>query len=150
MKIVICGSIEFTPKIKEVADKLIERGHKTEIPLTSQRIIDGEMTLEDFMREKEENGDTSFRKNIERKINDDVVRRYYKIIKDSDGILVLNYDKKGIAGYIGGNTFLEMGFAHVLNKKIFLLNPIPEIGYKDEIIAMQQTVLNGDLNKING
>lgn len=149
MKIVVCGSIEFTPKIKETADTLIGRGYEVEIPITSQRIIDGELTLEDFLREKEINGDTSFRKNIERKVKDDVIKRYFKIIKESDAILILNYEKRGVAGYIGGNTFLEMGFAHVLNKKIFLLNPIPEIGYKDEIIAMQPTVLDGDLSKIS-
>ncbi len=149
MKIVVCGSIEFTPKIKEVVDKLTERGHEVEIPLTSQRIIDGELTLDGFMREKNENGDNAFRRSVMRKIKDDVIKRYYNIIKESDVILILNYEKKGIAGYIGGNTFLEMGFAHVLNKKIFLLNPIPEMGYKDEIVAMQPIVLNGDLNKIS-
>ncbi len=149
MKIVVCGSIEFTPKIKEAADTLTGHGHKVEIPITSQRIIDGELTLEDFLREKEINGDTSFRKNIERKIKDDVIKRYFNIIKESDAILVLNYEKKGVAGYIGGNTFLETGFAHVLNKKIFLLNPVPEMGYKDEIVAMQPTVLDGDLSKIS-
>jgi hypothetical protein len=58
-------------------------------------------------------------------------------------------DKNGIKNYIGGNTFLEMGFAHVLNQKIFLLNPIPEIPfYKTEIEAMRPVVLNGDLAKI--
>lgn len=34
----------------------------------------------------------------------------------SDAILVLNYDKKGIKNYIGGNTLMEMGFAHVHDK----------------------------------
>lgn len=29
------------------------------------------------------------------------------------------------------------------------LNPVPEIGYKDEIIAMQPIVINGDLSNIN-
>lgn len=41
-----------------------------------------------------------------------------------------------------------MAFAHVLDKKIFLLNPIPEIPYKDEIVAMQPIILDGDLAKI--
>jgi predicted RNA-binding protein with PUA domain len=65
-----------------------------------------------------------------------------------DAILILNLEKNGIKGYIGGNTFLEMGFAHVLNKKIFLLNPISEMGYEDEIVAMKPVILNGDLDKI--
>ena len=44
---------------------------------------------------------------------------------------------------------MEIGFAHVNNKKIFLLNSIPEnVPYKDEIRAMVDIVLNGDLSKI--
>jgi predicted RNA-binding protein with PUA domain len=62
--------------------------------------------------------------------------------------LIVNIDKKDICNYIGGNTFLEMGFAHILNKKIFLLNEIPEMIYTDEILAMQPIALNGDLSKI--
>jgi hypothetical protein len=143
MKIVICGSIDATYEIKEIADKLKEKGFETEIPLTSQRILNGELTLDEFKKEKEKNGD-----GFVRKVKDDVIRRYYELIKNSDAVLIVNYPKKGIDNYIGGNTFLEMGFAHVLNKKIFLLNPIPEISYKDEIMAMQPVVLNGDLSKI--
>jgi predicted RNA-binding protein with PUA domain len=41
-----------------------------------------------------------------------------------------------------------MGFAHVLGKKIFLLNDIPEISYKDEIKMMQPIILEGELSKI--
>lgn len=53
-----------------------------------------------------------------------------------------------VVGYIGGNSFLEMGFAHVLNKEIFLLNKIPESLFKDELVAMQPVILGGDLSKI--
>ena len=143
MKIVICGSIEFTPKIKEIADWLTNEDHVVDIPLTSQRIINGELTLEKFKKEKQKNGDGSFRK-----IKDDVIRRYYEIIKECDAILVLNLEKNRIKNYIGGNTFLEMGFAHVLNKKIYLLNEIPNMPYTDEIKAMQPIVLKGNLDAI--
>lgn len=143
MKIVICASIEFTYEIEEISEKLKSVGHDVETPLTSQRILSGELTMEEFMKEKESNGDEAFRK-----ISDDVIRRYYEIIKNSDAVLVVNYDKKGIENYIGGNTFLEMGFAHVLNKKIYLLNPIPEMGYRDEIVAMQPIILDENLDKI--
>jgi len=143
MKIVICGSIDATYEIKKIADELETMGHKTEIPLTSQRILNGELTLDEFKKEKEANGD-----GFVRKVKDDVIRRYYELIRNSDAVLVANYPKKGIKDYIGGNTFLEMGFAHVLEKKIYLLNPIPEIGYKDEILAMEPVVLGGDLGGI--
>ena len=143
MKIVICGSIEFTPKIKEVANILTKNGHEVDIPLTSQRIINGELTLEEFKNEKRKNGDGAFRK-----IKDDVIRRYYEIISKSDAILVLNLEKNNIVNYIGGNTFLEIGFAHVLNKTIYLYNEIPDLSYTDEINAMQPIILSGDLSKI--
>ncbi len=78
----------------------------------------------------------------------DLIRRFYKLIEKSDILLALNYDKKGIKNYIGGNTFLEIGFAHVLHKPIYLLNPIPNISYADEIIAMSPIVLGGDLTKL--
>jgi hypothetical protein len=127
-----------------VADYLSEKGYEVEIPFTSQRIINGEFTLEEFLNEKQKNGDGALRK-----IQDDLIKRYYEIIKNSDAVLVVNMDKKGIENYIGGNTLIEMAFAHVLDKKIFLLNPIPEISYKDEIMAMQPVILNGNLDGIS-
>lgn len=143
-KITICGSIDATYEMKKIADKLEKAGYQTDIPLTSQKIIKGELSMEEFKKEKENNGDGSFRK-----IQDDVIKRYYKIIKNSDAVLIVNLEKNGIKNYIGGNTFLEIGFAYVLGKNIFLLNPIPEINYKDEIMAMQPEVINGNLNRIN-
>ncbi len=148
MKIVICGSIDFTLEIREIASALTKRGHEVDIPFTSQRIINGELTLKDFLNEKDKNGDGAFRESAMRKIKDDVIKRYYDKIKKSDVILVLNLKKKGIANYIGGNTFLEMGFAHVLNKKIYLYNNVPDLSYSDEINAMQPIILSGDLSKI--
>jgi predicted RNA-binding protein with PUA domain len=148
MKIAICGSINFTPEIKKAKEELEKNGHEIFIPLTSERIINGELTMEDFLKEKEANGDKKFRESAQRKIKDDVINLYYKKIKEMDAILILNLEKNETKGYIGGNTFLEMGFAHVLNRKIFLLNEIPEIGYKDEIVAMKPVILEGDLNRI--
>ena len=70
-------------------------------------------------------------------------------IKGSDGILVLNYEKKGVENYIGGNSFLEIGVAFDLGKKIFLLNPIPEnLPYTEEIEVINPVVINGDFSII--
>ncbi len=139
MKITLCGSIEFTEDMKDIADRLKKTGHEVIIPLTAKRIIDGSLTLEEFKNEK---------KKEKRKIDDDVIKLHFKKIGESDAVLVINNEKKGIEGYIGGNTFLEIGFAHVLSKKIFLLNPIPDIHYSDEIKAMQPIILDKDLDKI--
>ena len=79
----------------------------------------------------------------------DAIREFWRLMQDADALLVANYDKHGIKNYIGGNSFLEMGFAHVLNQKLYLLNPVPEMPhYKTEIIAMRPTIINGDLSKI--
>ena len=82
------------------------------------------------------------------KITHDLIRKYFDEIKDSDAVLVLNIERKGIRGYVGGNSFLEMGFAHILNKPIYLFDEVPEVIYRDEIEAMQPIIIYGDLSKI--
>jgi nucleoside 2-deoxyribosyltransferase len=150
MQIVICASIDFTPEIKKVADRLIKKGHQVDIPFSSQQIIEGKLSLEEFLAEKNKKGDNKFRESALRKIKHDVIKRYYNKIKKADAILVLNFKKKQIKNYIGGNTFLEIGFAHVLDKPIYLYNPIPDLSYTDEIKSMQPVVIDGDLGKIEG
>lgn len=143
MRIAICGSLDFTYEIQKLAEKLIKNGHQVTIPISSQKIIKGEITLETIIQEKEKN--SLFKRAIEY----NVIREYWKIIKKSDAILVANYDKNNIKNYIGGNTFLEIGFAHILNKKIYLLNSIPKMHYTSEIKAMQPIILNGKISKIS-
>jgi hypothetical protein len=70
-------------------------------------------------------------------------------ISRSDAILVLNFDKNGIKNYIGGNTFAEIIFAFYAGKKIFLLNPAPDMSiFGDELKAVNPTIINGDLSLI--
>jgi hypothetical protein len=145
MRIAIVASIDFTPDIVKISEELKKQGHEVEIPYMTKKIIDGELSFEEFMKVKRERGDIEFR----RKAEENLIKRYYKIIQNSDAILVLNLEKKGIKNYIGGNAFLEMGFAHVLGKKIFLFNNIPEMAYSDEIKEMDFTVIDGDITKIS-
>jgi len=142
MKIAICSSLDFINEIKETADKLVQLGHEVTLPQTAEKIYKGEATYEQVMEEKS-NGEFA-----NRGIKQDSLNYYYGKIKEADAIIVLNLKKKDTEGYIGGAVFLEMGFAHVLGKKIFLLNEIPEISYKDEIKMMQPIILEGKLSKI--
>lgn len=85
------------------------------------------------------------------KIENDYIMWYYNAIVCSDAVLAVNLTKDGKNGYIGGNTFLEIGFAYVNGKKIFLYNDMPHedvCPYLDEIIAMQPSVINQDLTQI--
>lgn len=142
MKIAICGSLNFTYEIKKVADELENLGFDVSIPISSGKILRGEFSLDEIKNEKE-NGKFS-----ERAIKFDSIRAYWNIIKESDAILIANFDKNNIKNYIGGNSFLEMGFAHILKKKILLLNEIPKMLYTDELKVMQPIILNGDFSKI--
>jgi hypothetical protein len=136
MKIIICGSISAAKEIIEVKQKLEMKGHIVEIP---------EGVKKDYLRGRTKVDSVEKAKD---KIKFDLIRGYFNKIKNHDVVLIVNPEKKGIKGYIGGNTFIEMAFAHVLNKKLFCLYPIPDLSYSSEIIAMQPVVLNGNLNKI--
>jgi len=137
MKIIICGSISAAKEIIEVKAELEKAGHSVEIP-------DG--VKSEFMRNRTE---VSQEEKASDKIKFDLIRGYYNKIKENEAVLIVNPEKRGVKGYIGGNTFLEMGFAYVLNKKIYCLNPLPELSYVNEIMAMQPIIIDGDLSKIN-
>jgi hypothetical protein len=77
-----------------------------------------------------------------------VMKDHFDSIHHSNAILVLNYDKNGVKGYIGSSTLIEMGVAFFLNKKIFILNPQPNLPLKEEIEAMKPIDLDGKLENI--
>ncbi|KKT86391.1 MAG: Maf-like protein [Microgenomates group bacterium GW2011_GWA1_Microgenomates_45_10] len=136
MKIAICGSMAFTEQMFEAKEQLEKLGHQAVVSGFGEKYLG--KTPEEIEKLK-----------LYHKYEKDAIREFYEEIKNADAILVLNYDRKGIENYIGGNTLMEIGFAHVLNKKIFLLNPIPDIEfYKTEIEATRPVILDGDLEKI--
>lgn len=136
MKIVICGSMSAAKKMVELKKQLEEKRHSILLPQHSEEFATGEKSE----KTKEESA--------QNKIEGDLIRDYYNKIAKADAILVANEEKSGIESYVGGNSFLEMGFAHVLGKEIFLLNGIPETSYQSEIVAMQPICLKGDLDLI--
>ena len=141
MKITICGSVKFADKFVEAYRNLEKMGHEPKMHELMFSIADG--TAPDLI-------DNIEREHWLAKRKHGFIKWWYNSIKESDAVLILNYDKNGIKNYIGGNTLMEMGFAHVHDKKIFLINHIPEqVSYVDEIKAMADQVLNGDLNKIS-
>jgi len=76
------------------------------------------------------------------------MRDHFDKVEWADAVLILNYSKRDIENYIGANTFLEMGLAFHLKKTIYLLNKVPEISYKEEILGMRPIVIDNDLTKI--
>lgn len=146
MKITICGSIAFFPEMLETKRKLEELGHEVKLPPTEIPDENGQMipVAKYYELRKTITDDTSWI--WERK--ETAMRNHFAKEEWSDAILVLNYDKKGIAGYVGANTLIEMGLAMYLKKPIFMLNPLPEVDYKEEILGMRPIIINNDLSLI--
>lgn len=136
MKIGIIGSMQFTDKMLYVKEQLQELGHDAFVTDLHEAMIG--KTDDEIEKIK-----------LYQKNNMDAIREFWNMMQDADAVLVLNYDKNGIKNYVGGNTLMEIGFAHVLNQKVFMLNPIPEMPYcQSEIEAVKPIILNGDLSKI--
>jgi len=128
--------MQFTDKMIEVREKLRELGHDAFITDLHKTMIG--KTAEEIEKIK-----------LHQKYNMDAIREFWRLMQGADAVLVLNLDKNGIKNYVGGNTLMEIGFAHVLSQKIFMLNPIPEMPYcKTEIEAVKPVIINGDLLKI--
>ena len=136
MKIGIIGSMQFTDKMLEYCEKLRELGHDaflTDLHKTMVGKTDEEIEII----------------KLHQKNNMDAIREFWRMMQGADAVLVLNLDKNGVKNYVGGNTLMEIGFAHVLDQKIFMLNPIPEMPYcKSEIEAVKPIIIGGDLKKI--
>lgn len=146
MKITLCGSIAFFDQMLDVKKQLEILGHEVKLPPTEVPDEHGNMipVAKYYELRKTITNDTSWI--WERK--EEAMRNHFDKVAWSDAILVCNYDKKGIAGYIGANTLLEMGLAMYLRKPIFLLNQIPEIDCKEEILGMQPALIGGNLATI--
>ena len=134
MIITICGSCTFAEKMGEAADQLKKKGHEvfTPEPLVTEEWYQENHGRENFLEMKPV-----------------WTQNHFKRIQNSDAVLILNNEKKGIKGYFGPNTLMELSVAFFLGKKIFLLHSINENHpYFEELIGMKSIVLNGDLEDI--
>ena len=130
MKITLCSSAKFFDRLWDIKRSLEERGHEVLLP-----------SMQDYHHLEED---------ALAKIQYDLIGEHFRKIEQSDAIYVANYDKNGIVGYIGGNSFLEMGLAFYKGIPIFLLNDIPqEVNYKEELIALQPTVVGEDWDRLS-
>ena len=129
MKITICGSTAFVEEMEAIAKQLQALGHEAEFPPTKFTDNDGkEWHTKDYYKFKKSEpfSDAQFLNNHSQRIYD-----HFDKVEWSEGILVSNFDKNGVVGYVGPNSLMEMGLAFHLRKKIFLLNPIPEQAWKE-------------------
>ncbi len=144
MKITICSSAFFTKEVYETKLKLEKMGHEVLVYPENVDVDGKRVHISEYYKMRKNN-----LTNYLLKIKKDLINAHIKKIEKSDAILVLNLDKDGKEGYIGGNTFLEMGIAHYLNKKIFLWKkPSEKLPYFEEVMSLNPTIIDEDLKKI--
>lgn len=139
MKILIICSTSFYDRIDDVRKQLEKNNHIVYMP----NCYDDPVTNEDH-------------KSMTKSEYLDFFKRMYnesrKAISLIDAVLVLNYTKEKngqkYENYIGASTFLEMYEAFMQNKKIFMINGLPDNLLIDEIKGFNPIIINGDLNKI--
>jgi non-canonical (house-cleaning) NTP pyrophosphatase len=132
MKISICGSMHHIDAMLEAKQTLERQGYEIETPSLSETTDYGSLSSEERVKRK-----------------DFLIREHLNKISTSDAVLIFNEEKKGIKGYIGGNTLMEMAFAYAQSLEIFLYQPAPDLSYKDEVQGMKPIVLNGNIQAID-
>ena len=136
----------FYDEMLKIKKELENKSHEVQIPIYKISNENGEqMSVEDYNNLRKNNIITSDEYAAKKK---GAILEHFDKIKWCDLILVVNCDKNGIRNYIGANTLMEMGLAMHLGKKIFLLNGIPEVAYKEEILGSSPAIINGDLSLI--
>ena len=122
--------MQFDPDMQQAKQQLEAAGYDVEKP----NVAEGHMY--------EDNLD------VNAKLKRGFIDEHFRKIGESDAILVVNCTKNGVEHYIGGNTLIEIAHAYAQGLEIFLLNPIPDVSYADEVRGMAPIVLHGDLTKV--
>lgn len=143
MNITICGSIAFFDEMLKLKTQLEQLGHEVKLPPTEEPDEHGVMmpVIKYYQIRKTAKANETWV--WDRKA--EAMQEHFEKVAWSDAVIILNETKHGTVNYIGGNTLMEMGVAFYLKKKIFLINPIPEMSYTEEIIGMKPTVINRNL-----
>lgn len=123
--------MQFASEMANIRRQLEDRGYEVALP----NIAEGQ----DYSQDSEKNAI------LKRTFIDE----HFAKIDTSDAILVVNHDKKGVVNYVGGNTLMEITYAYAHGLEVFLLNPVPEMSYADEIYGIHPIVLDGDLAAID-
>ncbi len=141
--VVICSSASFYPQVIEISKVLKKMGYKVVVPLTAGKMErTGDFRVETYKTWFNDGGDSYSRKTF-------LTKHHFKKIEKGDVILVLNYDKNGRTGYIGGAVLCEMAVALHFGKKIYILNDIDnKVGYKEEILGSLPIFLDGKLENL--
>lgn len=141
--ITICSSASFYKDVLDIEKRLNKLGFKVMIPSTAYKM------------KRNKNFDISVYKTWYKNPNHykkkaKLMNDHFKKVMQADAILVINLDKNGTEGYIGGNGLMEMALAFHYNKPIFIYNNILNDNiFLEEILGMHPIFIQQDLSKIS-
>lgn len=118
--IAICGSMTFIDEMEEIGEGLRHSGYEVHTPEREEEGVQW-----DDLDEAEALG-------LKRRF----ILDYFQVIAKSDCVLIANFEKRGIPGYIGANSLMEAACARAFGKKLFLLYPPGEQDCQLEILAL--------------
>ena len=139
MKIMICGSMAFAKEMIKAKNQLEQLGHEVIVPCDTELHVEKPHLIDDFEEDHKHC------------IENQIMETCYKLVEESEAILVLNYPKNNIDGYVGTATLMDIAIARHFRKKFFLLHEPPnpkDHRWAHEVRILQPIILNGDLTKI--
>lgn len=138
--ITICSSVSFYKDIPPLYDQLSKMGYKVLLP----DVADVMRLNKNYHHEK-----TWLTNKNDYHKKTKLMDEHFKKVIQADAILVVNYDKNGMKGYIGGNVLMEMVLAYHYKKPIFILNDIDEkLPLKEEVYGLNSIFLDRNLESI--
>lgn len=130
--IVICGSMSALAQMELLADQLRQLGFAVTTPVPDEAGLDwAQLSTREAVAVKKA-----------------YLSDYFEVIRQADLVLIANFDKNGIAGYVGANTLMEAACGYALRKPVFFLQPLGHQSASLELAAISSGVLDGDPGRL--
>ena len=128
--VVICGSMKNLELMTKVGETLESAGLNVVTPVPDEPL--GSWSAEAYRAMKRE-----------------ASRRHMGHIRNrgTAAILVVNVDRSDANNYVGPNSFAEISVAFAHDRRVFLLQGMPEC-YADELVAWGVECLHGELARL--
>lgn len=140
--ITICSSVSFYRDVVGIATRLETAGFSVKLPETARLMKQtGNFESDSYKPWLHNKNDYSQKTAL--------MEAHFQKVLESDAILVVNQEKHGISGYIGGNVLMEMTLAYHYHKPIFLWNDLTSaLGVEEEVRGLHPIIISQDVQLI--
>ena len=76
------------------------------------------------------------------------VEDHLEKIRESDAVVIANFEKDGVNGYVGTSALMEAAMAYALGKRLYVLNTPAVDGVESDLSSLGAVQLNGDYGLI--